>query len=98
VKSRSIRSSRLPKLALTLGLVAAAAGLAAAPALADPYDWHHDRRVVREHEAREHAWREHERIEHRGYAYVPPRPAYVAPGYAYAPPAALNFVFPFTLR
>jgi hypothetical protein len=76
---------------MVMGLVlAAAVGSIAAPAMADDY---HDRRAREAHER----W---EREHHRHY-YVAPAPVYAPPPVVYAPPAppaALNFVFPFNFH
>jgi hypothetical protein len=92
-----LRSATARSLVVALGVAAAAAGVAVAPALADPYDAHHGAAEWRGHEAREHAWRDHERRER--YAYAAPAPRYYyAPPAAVAPPSALNFVFPLNIR
>jgi hypothetical protein len=92
-----LRSAKARRLVAAFGVAAIAAGVAAAPAFADPYDWHRGGGEWREHQAREHAWREHER--HERFAYAAPAPRYYyAPPAAVAPPSGLNFVFPLNIR
>jgi len=77
----------------TIALAALTAVSFAAPAFADPDDWHRAREW-REHEWREHEWREHHY--YRPYAAYGPRTYYAQPPVVYAAPAvpapSLNFV------
>jgi hypothetical protein len=101
-------SKKLRKFVMALVLAGLAGGIAIGPARAEQDDWNrgrdrgHNDREWRGHERdrgwqeqarREEYWREQERREH-GYVYAPP-PVYYAPP---PPPAALNFVFPLTIR
>jgi hypothetical protein len=106
--TKSMRTSKkLRKIMMALVLAGLAGGIAIGPASAED-DWnqgrgrghgerewrgHEQEREWREQARREHYWREQERREH-GYVYAPP-PVYYAPP---PPPAALNFVFPLTIR
>jgi hypothetical protein len=96
-------------LVLAAGLAATLCGGLAAPALADPDDWH--RREWREHQWRAHEWREREWREYEwrerhpygAYAYAYPAPGYVyqgPPAYYYppAPYVAPSFGLSFTFR